>query len=572
MHRFFLAFLLLWVYSAQAALPMLEQSDFLPVEEAFKFEFDPKNTQQITWDIAPGYYLYSHRTGIRDDKGNLIPLKMPEGIPYSDEFFGDSTIYRYNLNLDLPEKLPENYTIVWQGCSEKGLCYPPQMFDVDSTVSANHSALAEDQSIAERLANSSLLVNILFLFGMGLLLAFTPCTLPMIPILTSVIGGNKLGGWSGARYGLAFVLPMAIIYAGLGVLAASLGKSLQAMLQQTWLLVPFATLFIILAIAQFGVFRLELPAFIRDRLSALDNKQTGGKYLGAMIMGALSAVLVGPCMTAPLAGVLLYIAQTGNATTGALALFALGIGIGTPLLLAITFGTRWLPKPGNWMETVNHVFGFALLAAAIFVLRAIMDETLILGLWAAWLLGVAVFFGKNTLSGRKQTVFQYLGFLLGIWSAIMLLGAATGGVDPLKPLAQWQNSNHNSSINTTNTLNKEHKITSVSELKRQLEHARNNNQWALIDFYADWCVSCKIMERDVFGNPQVIDALQDVVIITFDVTDGTDEQNAYMKEVGVFAPPSILFFAPDGNEKRAGRITGEVNAQQFLNQLKQIQQ
>ncbi|MFT0211471.1 protein-disulfide reductase DsbD [Pseudomonas sp. F1_0610] len=570
MPRFFLAFLLLWVYSAQASLPMLEQHDFLPVEEAFKFEFDPKNAQQIKWDIAPGYYLYSHRTGIRDEQGNLIPLNMPEGIPYSDEFFGDSTIYRYNLNLNLPEQLPENYTIVWQGCSEKGLCYPPQAFDVDSTTSSANN-LAEDQSIAERLANSSLFVNVLFLFGMGLLLAFTPCTLPMIPILTSVIGGNKLGGWSGARYGLAFVLPMAIIYAGLGVLAASLGKSLQAMLQQTWLLVPFATLFIILAIAQFGIFRLELPAFIRDRLSALDSKQTGGKYIGAMVMGALSAVLVGPCMTAPLAGVLLYIAQTGNATTGALALFALGIGIGTPLLLAISFGTRWLPKPGDWMETVNHVFGFALLAAAIFVLRAILDENIVLGLWAVWLLGVAVFFAKNNLSGRKKTLFQYLGVLLGMWSAIMLLGFAAGGVDPLKPLAQWQTASSSPS-STTSTLNKDHKITSVSELKRQLEQARNNKQWALIDFYADWCVSCKIMERDVFGNPQVINALQDVVIITFDVTDGTDEQNAYMKEVGVFAPPSILFFAPDGNEKRAGRITGEVNAQQFLTHLKQIQQ
>lgn len=567
MQRFLTVLLLFVVWSAQAvALPIFEQPDVAPVEKVFKFKFDPAKDTQLTWEIEPGYYLYGHRTGIKLEDGQRISLEMPEGQAYSDEFFGDSTIYRHQLHIDLPSNLPEHYQVVWQGCADRGICYPPQSFSVSAIASEN---LAEDQSIAQRLANASLLTNVLLLFGMGVLLAFTPCTLPMIPILTTVISGNKSGGWSGARYGLAFVLPMAIIYAVLGVVAASLGKSLQAMLQQAWLLIPFAGLFVLLALAQFGLFRLQLPAFIRDKLSAVDSRQQGGKYFGAMMMGALSALLVGPCMTAPLAGVLLYIAQTGNALTGALALFALGIGTGTPLLFAIIFGSRWLPKPGTWMETVNQVFGFALLAAAIFVLRALLDDTLVLALWGAWLLAVALYTGKNKLAGRWQTIGQYIALLLGIWAAAILLGAASGGRDPLKPL-QHLSAAQTFTATIANPYDHE-KISNVSELKQRLAQAKAENKLAIVDFYADWCVSCKVMERDVFANPQVRDALANVEMLTFDVTQSTAEQSAYMKEMGIFAPPAILFLNSHGAEQRQLRITAEVNAKEFLQQLAQLQ-
>lgn len=545
-----------------------QQHEFLPVEEAFQLDLLEKNTEQaeLYWTITPEHYLYRHSISAKDGQGASIELDIPPGEEIDDEYFGLTETYRYSLTVPLNLNVPGPYSITWQGCADAGLCYPPQTTTLQATSPVNTSspdAVAEDQGIAQRLAQAGLLTNIGAFFIMGLLLAFTPCMLPMLPILSSVIAGSKPGGWQGARLGTVFVLAMSVVYAILGVIAAKLGANLSASLQNPWLLLPFAGLFVLLALAQFGLYNLQLPAFIRDRLQSTDQKVKGGSLLGAGALGVLSALLVGPCMTAPLAGALLYIGQSGDATKGGLALFALGIGSGLPLLLAMSFGMRWLPKPGQWMDGVTRIFGYALLAAAIFVVRALLPDSLTLALWAALLLAIAVHLGMLRPTGWKVFT-RFVATLLAIWSAIMLLGAASGGSDPLQPLRHLgqggslqQNTVHSS------------RIAEPELLKQEMASAQAAGQWVMLDFYADWCVSCKVMEKTVFGQPEVQAAIADMRFLQPDVTANTTAQQALLKEYGIIGPPTIVFIDPQGNEVRSARITGEVNAARFLEYLQQ---
>lgn len=562
--RFMLIALLLLSTSVTHAFTS-NQQEFLPVEEAFRFEvMEDVEPNVVVWQIAAEHYLYQNRLGITDANGDAVAFEPPEGIDHSDEFFGDTQIYRQFLQLPLDPQAPRPLQVTWQGCADAGLCYPPQTNTVGADTQAatsTTSGLAEDQSIAERLAGSGLLWNMAAFFTMGLLLAFTPCMLPMLPILTSVISGSKTGGWQGARLGLAFILPMALVYAGLGVVAASLGNNLSAALQQPWLLIPFAVIFILLALAQFGVFTLQLPAFIRERLQGADQKLQGGSLIGAASLGALSALLVGPCMTAPLAGALLYIAQSGDSVSGGLALFSLGLGSGLPLLLAITIGMRWLPKPGNWMQSVNRVFGYALLATAIIVLRPILHDTIFVGLWGVWLLAIAAQLSLYE-QGKWRFFSRYIALLLGIWAGILILGAASGGDDPLNPLA-----NFNAPVASTNSAQSMQRFSDMQQLQAQLKQAEQDGKWVLLDFYADWCVSCKVMEKTVFAKADVQNALADVRLLQADVTVNSKEQQQLMKDLQILGPPTILFIDPQGNELRAQRITGEVSDKEFLQHL-----
>ncbi len=572
MRYFFIVVLLSFSGLSQAFIS--NQQDFLPVEEAFRFELmDDVEPAVLVWQITPEHYLYRDKLSISDAKGNPVPIDYPEGIEHSDEFFGDTQIYRQLLQLPLNSTIAQPLQVTWQGCADAGLCYPPQTTSVGSGTATNEitavtstsKVLAEDQSIAERLADSGLLLNILVFFSMGLLLAFTPCMLPMLPILTSVISGSKSGGWQGARLGLAFILPMALVYAALGVVAAKLGSNLSATLQQPWLLIPFAGIFILLALAQLGVFTLQLPAFIHERLQGADQNIKGGSLVGAAALGALSALLVGPCMTAPLAGALLYIAQSGNAVNGGLALFSLGLGSGLPLLLAITMGMRWLPKPGLWMQSVNRVFAFALFATAIIVLRPILTGPLFLALWGAWLLAIALSIASiERVSWRFSS--RYIALLLGIWSGAMLLGAAAGGDDPWQPL-----SNVGLQASELPGQHSMQRFVDVQQLQEQLKQAEQDDKWVLLDFYADWCVSCKVMEKTVFAQPQVQAALADLRLLQADVTLNTAEQQQLMRDLQIMGPPTILFINPQGSEQRKQRITGEVSASEFLQQLSSAQ-
>ena len=546
------------------------QQHFLPVEEAFRFEvMTDVEPNLMVWQITDKHYLYRDRLGITDANGETVSIDYPEGIDHSDEFFGDTQVYRQLLQLPIDPNAEQPLQVTWQGCADAGLCYPPQISTVggeaassSGSASQMDSALAEDQSIAERLADSGLLLNIAAFFMMGILLAFTPCMLPMIPILTSVIGGAKSGGWHGAKLGIAFILPMALVYAALGVVAASLGSNLAAALQQPWLLVPFAGIFILLALAQFGLFTLQMPAFIRERLQGADQNIKGGSLLGAASLGALSALLVGPCMTAPLAGALLYIAQSGDSVRGGFALFSLGLGSGIPLLLAITIGMRWLPKPGNWMQSINRVFGYALLATAIFILRPVLSGPVLLGLSAALLLAIALQVGSMQRPNWRFFS-RYLGLLLGLWAGIMLFGSAAGGSDPLRPLE-----NFNAQANTTSSSGfKMQRFADIQQLQAQLKQAEQDGKWVLLDFYADWCVSCKVMEKTVFGKTKVQDALADFRLLQVDFTLNTAEQKKLMQELQIMGPPTFMFINPQGDEQRTQRITGEVSANEFLRHL-----
>ena len=573
MRAFVMALLLLFSSLSQAFIS--NQQDFLPVEEAFRFELlDDVEPSVLVWQIAADHYLYRDKLGITDANGNAVAIDYPEGIEHFDEFFGETQVYRQFLQLPLATDIQQPLEVTWQGCADAGLCYPPQtasvgadvaLVDANTTTLPASPALAEDQSIAERLAGSGLLLNIAAFFMMGMLLAFTPCMLPMLPILTSVIAGSKKGGWQGAKLGIAFVLPMALMYAALGVVAANLGSNLSAALQQPWLLLPFAGIFILLALAQFGVFTLQLPSFIRERLQGADQNIKGGSLLGAASLGALSALLVGPCMTAPLAGALLYIAQSGDGLRGGLALFSLGLGSGLPLLLAITVGMRWLPKPGTWMQSVNRVFGYALLATAIIIVRPVLPGPLLLGLWGALLLAIAV---QVSYIERANWRFlsRYIALLLGIWAGILLFGSAAGGDDPLRPLANFSAPN-----STQSAAHSMQRFADVQQLQAQLKQAEQDGKWVLLDFYADWCVSCKVMEKTVFAQPQVQSALADMRLLQADVTLNTTEQQQLMKDLQIMGPPTILFINPQGSEQRTQRITGEVSANEFLQHLNAAQ-
>lgn len=573
MRAFVMALLLLFSSLSQAFIS--NQQDFLPVEEAFRFELlDDVEPSVLVWQIAADHYLYRDKLGITDANGNAVTIDYPEGIEHFDEFFGETQVYRQFLQLPLATDIQQPLEVTWQGCADAGLCYPPQtasvgadvaLVDANTTTLPASPALAEDQSIAERLAGSGLLLNIAAFFMMGMLLAFTPCMLPMLPILTSVIAGSKKGGWQGAKLGIAFVLPMALMYAALGVVAANLGSNLSAALQQPWLLLPFAGIFILLALAQFGVFTLQLPSFIRERLQGADQNIKGGSLLGAASLGALSALLVGPCMTAPLAGALLYIAQSGDGLRGGLALFSLGLGSGLPLLLAITVGMRWLPKPGTWMQSVNRVFGYALLATAIIIVRPVLPGPLLLGLWGALLLAIAV---QVSYIERANWRFlsRYIALLLGIWAGILLFGSAAGGDDPLRPLANFSAPN-----STQSAAHSMQRFADVQQLQAQLKQAEQDGKWVLLDFYADWCVSCKVMEKTVFAKPEVQNALADMHLLQADVTLNTTEQQQLMKDLQIMGPPTILFINPQGSEQRTQRITGEVSASEFLQHLSAAQ-
>jgi thiol:disulfide interchange protein DsbD len=423
---------------------------------------------------------------------------------------------------------------------------------------------APDQALASDLQQRALGWSLLVFFGLGLLLAFTPCSLPMLPILAGLIVGSGATPKRGFALAASYVISMALVYAAMGVLAALLGANLQALLQNPWLLGSFAAIFVLLALPMFGFFELQLPVAVRDRLEHVSRNQRGGNLIGAGLLGALSGLLVGPCMTAPLAGALLFIAQSGNALHGGLILFAMGIGIGIPLLLLVTVGNRFLPKPGAWMNLLKGVFGFLFLATALLMLRPVLDESLWLGLCGALLLIAAYSAWKQSQGfGRVAHLFGASSLLLGLWGSLLVVGAAGGSDDPYQPLQVYSISRDGTGASPAS----HDAFTTIKEpaaLQRELDAARAQGQWVLLDYYADWCVACKVMEKQVFGKPQVLQALSDVRLLRLDVTADNAASRELLGRYKVPGPPSLLWIGPDGEERRSQRITGEVDAGTFL--------
>ena len=399
-------------------------------------------------------------------------------------------------------------------------------------------------------------------FGLGLLLAFAPCSLPMLPILAGLVVGSGASPRRGFALAGSYVVCMALVYAALGVLAALLGANLAALLQTPWILGSFAALFVILALPMFGFFELQLPVALRDRLDNVSRNQSGGSLVGAGVLGALSGLLVGPCMTAPLAGALLYIAQSGNALHGGLILFAMGIGIGVPLLLLVTVGNRFLPKPGTWMNVLKGIFGFLFLATAVLMIRPVIDESLWLGLWGVLAMSMAYCGWRLAQDfGRVAMLFGAGSVVVGVWGGLLLVGAAGGSDDLWQPLKVYSGSRSTAAPSAHEAFMT---INDPAVLQGQLDSAKAQGQWVLVDYYADWCVSCKIMEKQVFGKPEVLDALKDVRLLRLDVTADNAASRALLGRYKVPGPPSFVWIGPDGEERRAQRITGEVDAAAFL--------
>jgi thiol:disulfide interchange protein DsbD len=400
-----------------------EKPDFLPANQAFIFTSErlASGETRLYWQIAEGYYLYQQRLRFEGLNKEQQPV-LPTGEDHHDEYFGQQQVYRQALELTIPASASGQIKVGWQGCADAGLCYPPQSEPV-SVASGNGQPAnaqvgdqAEDQALASGLAQRSLALSLLAFFGLGLLLAFTPCSLPMLPILAGVVVGSGARPARGFALAGVYVLSMALIYAGLGVVAALLGSNLQSTLQQPWLLGSFAVLFVLLSLPMFGFFELQLPGFLRDRLEKAGRQRHGSSLLGASVLGALSGLMIGPCMTAPLAGALLYIAQSGNALHGALVLFVMGLGMGLPLLLLVTVGTRFLPKPGAWMNLVKGLFGFLLLGTALIMIRPLIADVLWLALFGVLLIVVAYSAILQTrLLPRASLLCAPIGLVVGLW-------------------------------------------------------------------------------------------------------------------------------------------------------------
>ncbi|WP_397450102.1 protein-disulfide reductase DsbD [Pseudomonas sp. NA-150] len=539
-------------------------SDFLPVHEAFRLSLIEATPKSIKLRFVPteGYYLYRHRFQFHAEPADigLETAQLPAGEKKHDEFFGDVEVYHGILDVEIPRKAGDNraftLAVTYQGCADKGLCYPPEterlaIGDIGATTTPSVWSWKE--------------LALFFLAGIGL--TFTPCVLPMLPILSGVVLRGQVGGLRGFSLSLAYVLPMALCFAVLGALMGMFGASLnlQARLQSAWVLVPFAAFFVVFAIAMFGLFELRLPQFISSRLDRIAGKTEGGSLWGAAVLGVVSSLLVSPCVSAPLAGALLYISASGDALGGALKLFALGLGMGAPLLVVATGGAAWLPKSGPWLVTVKNIIGVLLLAVAIgLISRVIPGEFTLLLLGTLWA-GVALFL--RTLEFTQKTPVerfaQLLGLLLLVYALACWYGALTGQTDPLRPLGRTPGAlmTNNTAAPAAGTWQT---ITSPAELEKALSEAKNAGQPLLLDWYADWCISCKVIEHEVLPDPEVNRQLSGYRLIRFDMTESNSEQRALLDRYKLFGPPALLFFGKNGAELADIRIVGEIGTTDFI--------
>lgn len=548
-------------------------AQFLPVDQAFRLGIveAQRDSVQLQFDIAPEYYLYRHRLNFKllggDDR--ISQTRLPDGKAIHDEFFGDVEVYYNSLTVQLditPGSTPaRQLEVEYQGCADAGLCYPPEIHRLELPGAPG------DRSGADNRASSdpALWWSLLLMFAAGLALTFTPCVLPMVPILTGmVLGRSNIDRTRAFVLSLSYVLGMALTFALVGALIGLFGAALniQARLQSPWVLGTFAVFFVLFALAMFDVFNLRLPAFIREPAEKLGNRTRGGSIPGAAAMGVLSSLVVSPCISAPLAGALVYISATGDALGGALQLFALAIGMGVPLIAVALFGSTLLPRSGPWLNSVKQAFAFGLLAVAIWLLERVIPGPVSLTLWSALAAGVAVQLGLFDRQPRQGLgrLAQTAALLLAIYSAAALLGALSGGSDPLRPL---QSISTGSPAMTAAGSSYFQRTTEVATLRQQLDQAKSQGQPAIVELSADWCISCKIMERDILNHPDVREGLDGFARIQFDVTDNTAQQRAWMTEHQLFGPPAFLFHDSAGAELLDLRIQGEVGRDVFMRHM-----
>jgi thiol:disulfide interchange protein DsbD len=587
--------------------------DILDPEDAFRFDAsveDPRHLRLI-WAIAEGTYLYKEKLridlegadGVALGAYELPPAKEKHDTVRPDGSIGDVEIYQHEIDLLIPlarsNAEPSDITLVarFQGCAERGICYPPITRRVQlalppadaaslsaakttpaapaPTPSSEPEPLSEQDRIAAALIQGNTWLVLATFFGFGLLLALTPCVFPMIPILSGIIAGQGKHITTRRAFvlSLVYVLAMALTYTAAGVLAGLFGGNLQAAFQNPWILGSFALVFVALSFSMFGFYELQLPTALQSRLTEISNKQQGGTLIGVAIMGLLSALIVGPCVAPPLAGALIFIGQTGDWALGGLALFALSMGMGAPLIAIGTSAGKLLPRAGAWMDTIKAVFGVLLLAVAIVLLERIVPAAVAMLLWGALLVGSGVYLGALRhlpveASGWQQ-LWKSLGVVFLIYGALMLVGAAAGGKDTLQPLRGLDVGGGGGEQQHLTF----QRIKTVADLERKLAAASDRGRPVLLDFYADWCVSCKEMERYTFSDPEVLAALANVVLLQADVTaNDADDQALLQDHFGLHGPPAIIFYGADGRERRNYRVVGFMPADEFAGHVRRAVQ
>lgn len=579
-----------------------KQPTFLQPDDAFglKVSILDDHTLLASFRITPGYYIYRDKVmfNITDLGVKVANVAMPRGEIKHDANFGDMEVFHQpfqaQLKLDRGGKAARIVSLLatYQGCSEQGLCYPPINKTINLTLPSVTAAKAgaapvvsatqptptqqatiaqpaignENSQIARLFKQGSFWLIVSFFFGAGLLLAFTPCIFPMVPILSGIIvgRGHKITHMHGFILSLAYVLGMALTYAAAGVAAGFSGDLISNALQTPWVLGSFAALFVLLSLSMFGFYELQLPSALQSKLSDTSNRLHGGHLGGVFVMGALSAIIMGPCVAAPLAGALLYIGQTHDAVLGGVALFAMALGMGAPLLLIGTSAGVLLPRAGAWMEAVKQFFGVMLLALAIWIIQPLLAVSVQMLLWAALLIFSAIYL--RALDALPHNANGWHKLLKGIGLFALLLGAAylvgalSGSRDILRPLGSF--SRAETLAPTTLQFSR---VQDLAELDQRIAQAQG--QFVMLDFYADWCVSCKEMERFAFSDPSVSARLRPVLLLQADVTANSIADKALLKRYGLFGPPGILFFDKQGKELTESRVVGYQDAAQFLETL-----
>ena len=560
--------------------PKSPGDDFLPPDEAFRFNALPEGSDRVrlNWEIADGYYLYRARIKVSTSASNvqLGTPQMPPGQVKNDEYFGRQEVYHHELIVTVPVArtaggpLDLPLEVAYQGCADAGLCYPPIPKKVIVKLagggatpgagagSASGTPGGGDQNwFASVIRNDSPLMMVALFYLAGLGLAFTPCVLPMVPILSGIIagGGKNLTTARAFMLSLTYVLGMAVTYTAAGVAGAAMGKEVQGLFQQWWVLALFAALFVAMALSMFGLFTVQMPAAIQTRIANVSNRQSAGTFGGVAVMGALSALIVTTCVGPALIGALLVISQTGQIARGGAALFAMSIGMGTPLLIVGASAGKLLPKAGPWMDLVKKLFGVMMLAVAAWMLSRIVPERLTLLLWAipafilAWLLWQEIRPRSALVWGLRG-----IGVLAGLYGVALTAGAALGGTDPLTPLPAFAAKTHELPFRP---------VRSLADLDREVAQARAAGRSVLVDFSADWCTSCKEMERYTFTDPAVQQALKSTVLLRANVTENNADDQALLKRFGIFGPPTIAFYGSDGRERAQFRVVGYMKADAF---------
>lgn len=591
------------------------QPEFLPPDQAFGLEVNKSDTNALlaNFRVTPTYYLYRDKVifKIKSGSAKISKVTMPEGDLKQDPNFGEMRVFHQSFQAEITlinnSSAAQNIILEasYQGCSENGLCYPPlnKEFKINLPSSKNTAKMAtitkpelttstlaapapteslvpqsapetsaapesENSKIAQIFKQKSFWLIVSFFFGAGLLLALTPCVFPMIPILSGIIvgRGHHITKMHGFMLSLAYVLGMALTYAAVGVAAGLSGSLLSNALQTPWVLGSFAAVFVLLSLSMFGFYELQLPSALQSKLSGTSNKLHGGHLSGVFIMGALSAIIVSPCVAAPMAGALLYISQTHDALLGGVALFALAIGMGVPLLLVGASAGALLPKAGAWMEAIKNIFGVMMLAVAIWLISSLLPLNVVMLLWAALLILSSVYLhtfdSLPVNSSGWHKLGKGVGFIIMLLGIALLIGALSGARDIFRPLGALGGGR---AIADTSHLQFE-RVKNLAELDARI--AQTPGKPVMVDFYADWCVSCKEMENITFTDARVQAQLKNTLLLQIDLTANNDDDKALLQRYELFGPPAILFFNKQGKELKDFRVIGYQNPDQFLAWIK----